>query len=162
MFEYRITKYNPKNRDTQGRYLVDEWTAYSDIGQEFGGSVLTREEYLRVENTYVDAAIKLLDECGVSSLVIDSLENHLNYQSNYVALSDGQRLRDESLREGIRSLLRGDFWCRLQDGTRAFIHVGYDYYMYIGVPCPAQNSVRAVQSAGLFVEPFESPYKELS
>jgi hypothetical protein len=127
MFEYRITKYNPKNRDTQGRYI--------------------------------DAAIKLLDECGVSSLAIDALENHLNYQSNYLVFSNGQRLRDESLREGIRSLLRGDFWCRLQDGTRAFIHVGYDYYMYIGVPCPAQNSVRAVQSAGFSSNHLNPPTK---
>ena len=162
MFEYRVTKYNPKNRDTQGRYLIDEWTDYSDIDKEFGGSVLTKEEYLRVENTYVNAAIELLGECGVSSLVIDTLENHHNYQANYVDLSEGQRLSGELLREVIRSLLRGDFWCRLQDGTSAFIHVGYDYYMYIGVPSPAQASIRAVQSAGLFVEPFESPYKELS
>ena len=124
--------------------------------------MLTREEYLRVENTYVNAAIELLGECGVTSLAIDTLENHHNYRANYVDLSEGQRLSGESLRECIRSLLRGDFWCRLQDGARAFIHVGHDHYMYIGVPCSVQARIQAVQSSGLFVEPFESPYKQLS
>jgi hypothetical protein len=39
------------------------------------------------------------------------------------------------------------------------IHVGWDYYLYIGIPCEPSASIEAARGDGLFVEPFESPYK---
>jgi hypothetical protein len=38
MFEYRVTKYDPSNRDTEGRYLAEEWTMYAQVGHEIGGA----------------------------------------------------------------------------------------------------------------------------
>jgi hypothetical protein len=38
MFEYRVTKYDPSNRDTEGRYLAEEWTIYARVGHEIGGA----------------------------------------------------------------------------------------------------------------------------
>ncbi len=46
MHQYRITKYDPSNRDSDGFYTVDEWTECSDIGTAFEGSVLTEAVYL--------------------------------------------------------------------------------------------------------------------
>ena len=91
------------------------------------------EEYLGVENTYIDAAIALLAECGVHSVAIDALENTGGHQAKSFAVREGQHLSGESLREALHSLLRGAFWCRLQEGERAYIHIGYDFYMYLGV-----------------------------
>jgi len=33
MFKYRVTKYDPRKRDNEGRYLAEEWTRYSQVGQ---------------------------------------------------------------------------------------------------------------------------------
>lgn len=45
MRSWRITKYDPSNRDVNGSYtLVDEWTEVSDIGCAFEGKVLTKGE----------------------------------------------------------------------------------------------------------------------
>lgn len=40
MFCWQITKYDPKNRDENNRYLKDEWTDYSSIGEIFEGKEL--------------------------------------------------------------------------------------------------------------------------
>jgi hypothetical protein len=65
LFEYRITKYDPGKRDAQGRYVADEWTMYSQVGQAVGGVVLTIEEYRQTESAYINAVLTLLDECAV-------------------------------------------------------------------------------------------------
>src|SRR5262245_217020 len=45
MFEYRKTKYDPRNRDTEGRNLAEDWIMYSEVGQVIAGRVVTVEEY---------------------------------------------------------------------------------------------------------------------
>jgi hypothetical protein len=54
--------------------------------------------------------------------------------------------------------LRERFWCRLES-RKAFIHVGFDYHMYVGVyhVCPAAEEL--ARRLGLFVESFPSPYR---
>jgi hypothetical protein len=56
-------------------------------------------------------------------------------------------------------MLRGDFWCRLESAG-AFVHVGYDYYVYVGVPVESPEAAALARQLGLFVEPFRSPYSE--
>ncbi len=53
MFDWRVTKYDPKNRDHNGWYVKDEWTDYSDIGKSFEGKRLTFWEYFNVESKYI-------------------------------------------------------------------------------------------------------------
>ena len=48
---YRISKYNPIDR-IDGIYQVDDWTSYSDIGEQYGGRVVQPSEYLAVETVY--------------------------------------------------------------------------------------------------------------
>ena len=66
--EYRVTKYNPQNRDRDGRYLGTEWTSYSDIGKCFDGKVLTEQEYLKAEDAFMSAAVSFLNESGIDRL----------------------------------------------------------------------------------------------
>ena len=62
----------------------------------------------------------------------------------------------EQLAEVIRLILREKFWCRLE-AAGGFLHFGYDYYLYLGVPhrCPAAE--RTASELGLYVEVFDQP-----
>lgn len=153
MKEFRVTKYNPALRGERGAYLPDDWTSISDIGSEYNGNVLTLADYQQVENAYVDVAFQFMQESRIASLVVTNLENPFKAP----APSEGDRLAGELLRQAIRSNLREIYWCRLVAST-AFIHFGYDYYMYIGVPGSCPLSRAEAESRGLFVEPFRSPY----
>jgi hypothetical protein len=159
MFEYRVTKYDPRKRDTAGRYFAEEWTRYSQVGHVVAGRALTVEEYSQIEAAYVKAAMNMLSECGIDALTIRDLENSTAHRPDSFELREGTRITGDSLNEALKGLLREEFWCRLEDGQGSYIHVGWDYYMYVGVPCEPSASIKAVRADGLFVESFESPYK---
>jgi hypothetical protein len=59
----------------------------------------------------------------------------------------------------IRRILREEFRCRLEGGE-GFIHFGWDYYMYIGVPHPCPTARVRAADLGLYIEEFASPYVE--
>jgi hypothetical protein len=44
------------------------------------------------------------------------------------------------------------------EGVGAFSHVGWDYYMYVGVPIPSATARERAAALGLYVEEFASPY----
>ncbi len=156
MFEFRVTKYDPVHRDCRGVYMRDEWTSVSDIGRVFGGSRLTESEYRRVETAYATTAVAFLQEAAVLSLMVAGLENHADIP---LPLADGSSLGLAEISEVVRRVLREEFWCRLE-GAEAFIHLGYDYYMYVGLPHACPDAERLANQLGLFVEPFPSPYGE--
>ncbi|WP_260288520.1 hypothetical protein [Peribacillus aracenensis] len=57
MISWRITKYNPKNRDESGYYLDDkEWTCFSEVE-----TVVIEEDYLRTESNYINAITTFMD-----------------------------------------------------------------------------------------------------
>ncbi len=153
MFEYRITKYEPALRDARGAYTRDEWMSFGDIGQTFGGQVLSCGEYRRLEDAYVSAALAFLREAEVKALTVEGMEAHGSPPP--VAAGDSVGLSEIS--EIIRRVLREEFWCRLE-GAAAFVHIGYDYYMYVGVSGACPEAERLSQRLGLYVEAFRSPY----
>jgi hypothetical protein len=154
VFEYRITKYDPDLRRRDGGYLLEEWTSVSDIGRELGGKIVTRAEYDLVESAYVAAALAFLEQAGVETLVVNGLENH---EELALPFEEGSVLSLEKAGAVLRQVLREECWCRLV-GPEAFIHVGYDYYMYVGVPREVPEAEQLAQRLGLFVEPFDSPH----
>lgn len=155
MFEYRVTKYDPAFRDREGRYLREDWTFAADIGRTFAGVVLTSEEYRRAEDAHVEAALAFLGEAGRGSVVATGVENHGGCPS---APAEGDSLAGPRLGDAIRMLLREEFWCRLE-GEGCFLHFGYDYYLYVGVPTPCPRACLLASRLGLFVEEFPSPYR---
>jgi len=157
MIEYRVTKYSPAFRDGTGAYTLAEWTSFSDIGCTFNGSLLSEAEYLQVENAYIISALEFLRESKVSSLVVRGLENH---RGALLTFGEGSSLSLEQLKITLSRVLREEFWCKFE-GPDAFIHVGYDYYMYVGVPARCFDAEQVACSHGLFVEPFQSPYDDL-
>jgi hypothetical protein len=156
VFEFRVTKYDPARRDSNGSHIADEWTSFGDIGKSFSGVLLTEAEYHRVEDAYVVAATSFMREAGVPFLLVTGLEN-----SAGAPLSFGEATALSSAEFGavIRRVLREDFWCRLEaDG--GFVHIGWDYYMYVGVQRACPSATVAAHRLGLFVETFYSPYSE--
>jgi hypothetical protein len=154
VFEYRVTKYDPAWRDDRGAYTRKEWTSFGDIGQPFGGQVLAPGEYQRVEDAYVSAAVAFLHEAGVTTLTVEGLEAH----GNLPPVAAGSSLDLSDVAEVIRRVLREEFWCRLE-GPEAFVHLGWDCYMYVGVPRACPEAERLVQRVGLYAEAFRSPYR---
>jgi hypothetical protein len=155
MLQYRLTKYNPAFRDHSGAYTRDEWTSVNDIGRSFGGMALTQEEYDRVEEAYVAVALNFLHESGQSSLTVSGLENNRKHP---IEFAEGTILGLEQLGTVIRLVLREKCWCRLE-GSAGFLHFGWDYYMYIGVPRRCPESQQLAKRLELFVEEFPLPYK---
>ncbi len=64
MIQYRVTKYNPKYRDSNGHYHNDEWTSFSCVGEE-----VALEEYLKVENSYIQSAVNFLENTSVEAAI---------------------------------------------------------------------------------------------
>jgi hypothetical protein len=152
MHEYRLTKYDPALRDAAGAFKGDDWTAVSDIGESFSGIVLTRQEYDRVEQAHIHATLTFLKEGGIESLRVEELETQ---PDSAIELREGTVLSTSQLGDVIGSILREEFWCNLESAN-GFVHFGYDYYIYLGVPhrCPGAELVAA--NLGLFAEYFGS------
>jgi hypothetical protein len=168
--QWRVTKYNPDNRDEHGHYtLVEDWTSPYEIGKIFDGNELTLDDYLRVETSYLDAAMAFMEESGIHSVRILGLEEHITEEDRASVLyeNDFERfvLKGDSLiglddvRLVMKMVLRDFIWCQLYSDDRLFIHFGTDYYMYIGshVDCP--SAIEWAATHGLFVENKPSPYR---
>ena len=152
---YRMTKYDPARRDASGAYTAEEWTAFSDVGKSFNGERLSLSTYLDVEATHLVVLASFLDESGTSLVVADGVENH----SQTFHVSEGARLSPVEATDAVRQMLREEGWCRLADDDRFYIHVGWDYYVYVGTEQPCERSVALAEAKGLYVDrDFPSPY----
>ena len=165
---YRITKYNPKNRDSDGAYRLDEWTAVSDIGMEFDGTVLEKSTYLNVENAYVNAVLIIMRDFQSSSTVIERIEKWSSYDEiqdrvfelpsqrvkSLLKLSEnGMILSKEDTKLLTAMILREQLWCELKDVNQAFkITFGYDYYMYCICDNLSETTIEEIEKLGLFVD----------
>ncbi len=156
MNEYRVTKYNPAFRDRSGAYTKVEWISFKQIGQTFSGVPLTSDEYKRVEEAYVQAALSFLRESCLFSMRVAGLENPRTQPLDF---QNDSMLPLDRIGEIIRRILREEFWCRLER-SEGFIHFGWDYYMYIGVPHPCPTAEGRAVELGLYVEEFASPVRE--
>lgn len=153
MHGYRICKYDPQYRAADGSYTRDEWTDYADIGKVFGGTVLTEEAYLRAERQHIACITALLRRSGVDALQISRCENGGD------VWADDQLVSGEALTLLLQDCLRGNCWCILT-APDAYVHFGYDYYVYVGCLL-APDAVDAIcREHGLFANPQPSPYAE--
>ena len=170
MHEWRITKYDPARRDASGAFLGDDWSGWSDIGNSFGGRELTPAAYLEMEDRYVAVARAFFREAGVPTVTVKGLEADVApvpraIEFGLAALLDegaplieGRRLTEDGVGRAVRLMLRELLWCRLEAAGRFFLHVGYDYYLYVGSRTDLPESVDQARLLGLHVEEFDSPY----
>lgn len=173
MQSWRVTKYDPALRDAEGAFLVDDWTAYSDVGRHFNGIELTPETYLATESLYIEAVTAAMQRLRIPHLRVSGLERHgdplryarwpLHYPDHmlrlYAEIEEGDELNIQEVEDLCRLVLREDLWCKLESSS-LHVHFGYDYYMYIVSAEPIDDLMAQVKQAGLFPEPFLSPYLE--
>ena len=164
---WRITKYNPINRDAQGVYHKNEWTSINDIGKEFNNVEFVFDSYIFYENLYIDAIIRIMRENEVDLLKVEALEvkcyvdyssfSELELKNCFNNLKNNILVTKHDITQIVRLVLREFVWCKLTC-QRMFVHFGYDYYMYIGSEQPSKITLKAIESRGLFVEKIASPY----
>ena len=149
--QYRVTKYDPKNR-VSGIYTKDEWTSIYDVGKAYNGELFTFAEYLKVEGAYLNTIDSVMQEVNINSVKVKSGERIFSVLNNSTLDS-----RDEVLKVA-KGVLREDFWCKLESES-FFIHFGYDFYMYIGADIDDEKMRKIAEENGLFAERInESPY----
>jgi small subunit ribosomal protein S1 len=144
-YRYRVVKYDAARRFGE----VDDWTSIDDIGCEFEGVVLTEAEYLRVEQVHLGTVRDAAAASGV-----DHFEIREPQAAETTAYHDGAVVDVDEALEILRGILREDgFDCRLEAPGRMYVHVGWDYYMYVGscVPC-----AKTLASHGLHVDELTS------
>jgi hypothetical protein len=166
---WRITKYDPKKRNSQGWFLEDTWISYGDIGRSYQGKKLTYNEYVRVESLYINAIVQFMISLNISHLQVKYLENHGSINEDpsvdraevvFVnAIKENDLLSLEQVVMVSKLILRGYFWCQLISKYKMFVDFGHDYYMYIGSRSECKDAIQKIRESGLYVENFESPYK---
>ncbi|MDP9222300.1 MAG: hypothetical protein M3P18_00305 [Actinomycetota bacterium] len=149
----RLTKYDQSLRDSTGAFTGDDWTSVTDIGETFGGVRLTLAAYLDIGARHLHVIASFLEESAVTAVTALGVEN----AKGQFPVSEGQTLSPIQAIELVRAMLRDEVWCRLQDGDGFYIHVGWDYYVYVGSDRPCERSVKLARQLGLFIDqPFES------
>lgn len=174
MFEYRITKYDQSQRDERGRYICPSaWTCYSDVGDTYDGKVLTLEECLRVESAYIATAIKMFEHSGLPFLRLTRVEapewqkDDLRqkgkplYDDTFetIDFSEDAIVHLKEMPAVLQMVFRGFGYASLEWRNKFYVHVGWDFYMYVGTDKPAHKE-DSVRSADLYIEnDFPSPHK---
>ena len=160
MYSWRVTKYNPSNRDADGSYLDhEEWTCFSEVG-----TTVSMEEYQITEGKYLNAITTFMAEIGLNRVYVTALEqwsDEVKHQNANEFLSKvwvGKAVTIQEVRELAKLTLRNAIWCKLGFKKQFFVHFGYDYYMYIGASKSCLKAKEVVKETGLFIEEFQSPY----
>lgn len=96
-------------------------------------------------------------EAGVRQLTANTVQNARGASGGP---QPGQSIPWADLGSVIRGILREEFWCRLES-QGAYLHFGWDFYLYVGVPCPCPEATTNAAARGLFVESCRSPYRDI-
>ena len=182
----RITKYNPVYRSSDGAYMYDDWTCFSELRRK----KMPIEEYIAAEDGYVYTIIKLLESIGVDELCVDFLqmvdEGKDNELSNdYNSINEGLRFAMDGMPDDvvasskemaekiwlsekcvigmdeieivIRLTLRNVIDVKLSGVDNTYVHFGWDYYIYFGSDRLPRRTQFDIPK-GIFIEWWPSPY----
>ncbi|MFE0172464.1 RNA-binding protein [Streptomyces sp. NPDC059002] len=161
-YVYRVTRYDPADRDEHGHYTGAEDTV-SDHG-------MVEAAYLQAvaafaEDTAVDHLV--VREPGVPSLAHFGAEPSMDgfgldalFPCGPAGFHDGAEVSLELALELVRVMLRdGGAWCRLEVEDTFAVHVGWDQYLYVSSSRPCEKALTRTRGLGLFPERMaESPY----
>lgn len=143
----RVTKYH--NYNIEGNLISSEleWTSYFDVGVK-----VSIEDYILVENEYINFIISLCDLFSIEYLTISELEIFDEDES----FENHDLVTMLELPLVVRDVLRESKWCKLiSDDVE--IHFGYDFYMYI-ILSESYDFIKSKINTSLNVEVFKSPY----
>ncbi|MFJ8016909.1 RNA-binding protein [Streptomyces sp. NPDC096339] len=159
---YRVTKYDPADRNRHGHY-----TGTEDVVSDHGP----------VEAAYLEAVAAFARDTGVDRVAVrepgvggfvhfgaePTVEGHGLaglFPADLTGFHDGAEVSIPVAQELVRAMLRDNgAWCRLEVEGAFAVHIGYDQYMYVGSRHPCGTALDRTRSLGLFPEPIDaSPY----
>ncbi len=169
MFSYLITKYNPIYRDEQRRYLRDEWVSYREVGRKFNNEVFTLDEYLEVENTYIQAILQFMKCNKITSFQVTRIERTfdpaedpnnspemINIRKN---IKNRSFISGKEIEDVCKLILRNYLWCLLRNNKNMEVRFSGDYYMDITSKLACETAIVNIENSGLFVEEYEGCVK---
>ncbi|MET9388611.1 hypothetical protein ABZY09_48640 [Streptomyces sp. NPDC002928] len=150
-YVYRVTKYNPADRDEHGYYTGSEDTV-SDHGEveasylqavaAFAGD--TDVDHLAVREPQLPSFAHFGAEPPVDGFGLDGL-----FPAAPTGFHDGAEVPLEIGLQLVRAMLRDNgAWCRLEAEGAFAVHVGWDQYLYISSSRPGALPVRRNRDAG--------------
>ncbi|PKT70977.1 RNA-binding protein [Streptomyces populi] len=162
-FVYRITKYDPADRDEHGSYVGAE-DSTSDHGP--------------VEAAYLQAIAAFAEDTGIEHLAIREpgissglahfgLEPAIDghglaglFPPDLSGFHDGAEVPLSLGLELVRVMLRDNgAWCRLEAEDRFVVQVGWDQYVCVRSDRPCERAFARTRALGLFPERLDaSPY----
>jgi small subunit ribosomal protein S1 len=161
-YVYRVTKYNPADRDGHGHYTGPEDTL-SDHGE--------------VEAAYLQTVAAFAADTGIDHLVVrepqvpslahfgveppvDGFGLEGLFPSGQAGFHDGAQVLLDIALDLVRVMLRASgAWCRLEAEDSFAVHVGWDQYLYISSSRPCEEALARTRELGLFPERLDaSPY----
>ncbi|MFI6341128.1 RNA-binding protein [Streptomyces sp. NPDC050535] len=161
-YVYRVTKYDPADRDGHGHY-----TGPKDIVSDHG----------EVEAAYLQAVAAFAGDTGIDHLAVR--EPHVPCFAHFgveppvdgsgldglfpfgpTGFHDGAEVSLDVALELVRAMLRDNgAWCRLEAENMFAVHVGWDQYLYISSSRPCAEALARTRKLGLFPERLDtSPY----
>ncbi|MEH0471953.1 RNA-binding protein [Streptomyces sp. B21-097] len=161
-YVYRVTKYDPADRDEHGHYTGSEDTV-SDHGEVEAAYLQTIASF--AEEAAVDQLV--VREPGVPSLAHFGVEPPMDgfgldglFPDGPAGFYDGAEVSLDLALELVRIMLRdGGAWCRLEVEDTFAVHVGWDQYLYISSSRPCEKALDCTRALGLFPERMAvSPY----
>ncbi|MBV1850836.1 hypothetical protein [Catellatospora tritici] len=154
---YRITKYDPADRDEHGHYQ---------------GPLDSSSDHGPVEAAYLAAVAAFAHDSGVDRLAVREPELAPHTLDSPAAapdlrelfpggVHDGAELTIDGAQRLVQAMLREDgIWCRLEHDDLLHVHVGWDQYLYIAAHRRCDRAVDQTNRLGLFVEQIpHSPYR---
>lgn len=159
-----IIKYNPEYRDEEGSYIKNEWTSYSEIGNSFDGQIFTRQQYLKVEEKYVDAFFLVKSFFNTKSIKVIHVFKHsidLSYHDftdndlfeTYKNIKTGDLIVSEDILKNIVILALREYFeveLMVERKSRSEILFGFDYYMYLKTNKNVNDLLKEINEIGLY------------
>ncbi|MFJ3926768.1 S1 RNA-binding domain-containing protein [Streptomyces sp. NPDC090022] len=161
-FVYRITKYDPADRDEHGSYIGAE-DSTSDHGPVEAAYLEAIAAF--AEDTGIDHLV--IREPGISGLAHFGLEPAVDghglaglFPPDLSGFHDGAEVPVSLGLELVRGMLRDNgAWCRLAVEDKFDVQVGWDQYVYISSDKACERAGAHTRALGLFPEQLEaSPY----
>jgi hypothetical protein len=157
--DYRISHYTELNKKTQ-------WTSVSDVVEE-NNFEETFDLYKNTEDKYINIFKKLLNKNNITKMNIYDLEKNGNnakgiynklFDRKYLyKIKNGDEYSIKDIFEIIRLCLREIIWCKIV-WEDIYIHIGYDYYTYIGGLEISDKIIKEELENGITIEEYRSPY----
>ena len=166
---HEIVKYHPAGYKDR-IYTFDDWTSISDIGKIFRTGILSADDYIKVEDSYVNTILTVMSETDCHYLTMEYVEAYEDeiikrmkeYKQRYNIpvldpipnLKKGKEVsKNEAavlFRLCLRELCYIKFSCK---SKKLKIEFGYDYYLYIKCLIGKERLNQIVSENHLYLDP---------